>query len=664
MVSDRLIDYMPTYSRMLDQDRILEHFCDALQPQIDTLLKVLEYREAYFDPNLCPDDWLHWVGQFAGLANVENQWLGFGLNPAWESWRKRDVINRVATEYYPVKGTEKGIRVAIALWLQWEAARNKTRLKIKLPFGDRPTAYPPQWWHYATAYDAHLNQTWDERQLFGAGDYPRAYYPNWKTLEVPGVSGIGEYGQVRGDLVLHLQDSPLLEGDGSALGTQRPRMHFYPKESEWSDIFPNINKLNPEIWNTFAEPEVFGWLSYTLDGAVPLQPSEVAQEYLLEERLYYDGFKYGDLWHHKAGVEIPGSASAESTEVFAIAPGHSFLDWWASPHSPVSLNLLYYTAGIISSTLQHEITTRTPCTLGMLADIQVGVREVEQIDSVVVPNQVLERVLVFDGTIPNTPPIATETNLPSPSVQGVPLPDTAIATPTIATGPGIEIKRRLELQVPNAIAVPIMPYETSQAYQWIEPITVQHYMSLWDSGYEYYYGGSLAIAEEPRLEPIIEQHRLCNVVDQYSLRVIERELIRIPVEQKPSLDLFERYPELKVMSAAKNWVLLVETDQNLSMINPEVMFWAGEGGDRDQALTNSAKSLHLEFLLQVVQDCKLQHLTLVLGGKHKYSKGINHEVLLQEMNSAIFSFDLPINLDVQSYSAGKLRHPALVQVFG
>ena len=73
-------------------------FDDVLVP----VFAVLDSLHAYVDPDLCPDDFVPWLGG----------WLGVSVEERWPEYRRRSFV-RDAVEVYRWRGTARGIRDAV-----------------------------------------------------------------------------------------------------------------------------------------------------------------------------------------------------------------------------------------------------------------------------------------------------------------------------------------------------------------------------------------------------------------------------------------------------------------------------------------------------------------------------------------------------------------------
>ena len=324
--SPRFYDHMPLYARLADDEHLLEHVCDSVQPPFAQVRKKLAEREYYFNPaHPSSAPYLDWLGQWVGLAVVDGKWLGIGLNPDWREFEKRRVV-LAAWKYWQLKGTEWGIREAMRMWLGWEGAHDRTRHQIFLPFGKRPTKTPPSWWGYDTTYDAHLTQLYPERQHLGSGDYSPGvdYQPTWQ-----------EWKKSTADLLplpYALNSPPLTESvpepiphSTSHLGPNRPWQHFYLKNGEeWNQLFPNIYELTPEAWSSQAIPTLFGWWVAEAEKVI-LRSSQLPRTRTITE-FDVDGIHYGDFYPYLAREAGESTQLVSRAVDFGIV-GSDYLDW-------------------------------------------------------------------------------------------------------------------------------------------------------------------------------------------------------------------------------------------------------------------------------------------------------------------------------------------------
>ena len=306
--SRRIYEMLPVFARMADEERgLLRHICDwGIQPELDNLYSKIQLQEYYYNPDH-PASWDHldWLGQFVGLGILDGHWLGVGLNPNWSVAAKVDIIKRT-WNYWQIKGSEAGIREAIAMWLRFE---DRSRLLLDLPFGRTPTDEPPNWHGWNTPYDVSLNQTFPEKQRMGWGNYWGTHYqPDYFTLQAEwtwewGVLGdgeieAGELWQDRDDDIpaLNYIEPPDLYLDRSRMGDRELWMHFYLKENEWNRIFPDIFELNLETLPVTTTAAVFGWLQGIRQPAIqPLTqtPRSIDEQTVTE--FEFDGMQWGQL---------------------------------------------------------------------------------------------------------------------------------------------------------------------------------------------------------------------------------------------------------------------------------------------------------------------------------------------------------------------------------
>jgi hypothetical protein len=336
MPSSRIVDYLPAYARLLDEKGVLVHFSIALQTQVDECLKAIEQAETIFDPNTCPPQWLHYTAQTVGMSAYGEHYLGVGLSASWPDWYKRESIQRFS-KYTSQKGTEWGIREAISLWLQWTPAHDENRLTITLSMGDRAMRDMPGYQNDRTRYGADRLRMFPEKKQLGGGDQARSTRVRYRSFSGQAYS---IYGRSWSDRRISLDCYHKYDSDGSVMATQRPRMNFYLAESEWNRIFPNILILNNEIWNTFASPYVYGWLTYgcppmLLEIAPELQNLDIeidpetgfATIYQTKETSIVAGMQYGQKWRNRTRWASNPTTEIK-TGIINIEPGQRFGDRW------------------------------------------------------------------------------------------------------------------------------------------------------------------------------------------------------------------------------------------------------------------------------------------------------------------------------------------------
>ena len=309
---------------MLDEQGsgLLKHLTDPVQSQFDTFEDSKGLLELINNPDTIPKDWAYWAQQKVGGAGTREYWIGVGLHPDWPVDRMRRFLKE-AWNYWNTKGTQQAIRWAIDFWLDWEKAQNPIYLEFRRPFGDRPTAYPAQWWSYATPYDAFTTQNYTERQFFGGGDYPQQYRPERATLQQE--FWRWDYGTVWDDRQLALVETEEIDNSRSGLGPRNVWTHFHLSETEWNSVAPDIHKLNPEAWHSLARPQVFLWQDIEAD----LKLVEDPEFPTVKTTVLYDidGFKYNDIYPWPVS-QPPRTETQLVSRAWQPEPYFEYRDFW------------------------------------------------------------------------------------------------------------------------------------------------------------------------------------------------------------------------------------------------------------------------------------------------------------------------------------------------
>lgn len=374
--STELYKLLPQYARFLDDRGILRHFCDAVQPEIDQLYSIVRNQARYFDPQLTDERFLDFLQQLVGGAIQGGKWLGIGLDPNWPGFYKREVIPELWT-YWQIKGTERGVRQALNLWLRLKQAKT-SKVYIRLPLSKIPTEAPNSWYAWGDCYDSHLFQDYEDRLFFGAGDAPGVEHrPDYFTVHntnwfwewgdpVPETAGVitaptpssaklaqwdfprptsapepypVNFGIGWSDRILSSFGAPLVNDEASHLGARRPWQHLFLNEFDWNKAFPNVIELNPEIYPVLAVPTTFGWLEDIRDiKPLILIEEENAPQYRTTTEMELDGMQYGVL---DTVGKIPGSVPGSSLYKPAppsyaqnypeYDPIYEAGDWWPFP---------------------------------------------------------------------------------------------------------------------------------------------------------------------------------------------------------------------------------------------------------------------------------------------------------------------------------------------
>ncbi|GAA4922271.1 phage tail P2-like protein [Stackebrandtia albiflava] len=85
-------------------DDFTTRFTEAFDEVLAPLFTVLDCLPQYFDPALCPPDFLEWL---AG-------WVAFPLDGAWDDARRREVVGN-AVELHRWRGTSRGLAAQVRL---------------------------------------------------------------------------------------------------------------------------------------------------------------------------------------------------------------------------------------------------------------------------------------------------------------------------------------------------------------------------------------------------------------------------------------------------------------------------------------------------------------------------------------------------------------------
>ncbi len=136
------------------------------------------------------------------------------------------------------------------------------------------------------------------------------------------------------------------------------------------------------------------------------------------------------------------------------------------------------------------------------------------------------------------------------------------------------------------------------------------YFDTYGQNFEWYTAGEVCLPTT-KTEPISRQYHLCNVVDNYTLQKIEnrREVIEtIPVSERA---IEKVYPLLQVVAKQQEWTLSVETDEDLILVQPLVLFTEKDG---ERSLDISLDhQLDLEFVFIVGRSTHIRSITLFVG---------------------------------------------------
>lgn len=633
--SPRLYDNLPLYAKMVDEDGVLEHVAESLQTHLDAQRRRVEERPYTFDPKLAPANFLPFLGQFAGLANDGNRWLGIGLNVDWPVEHQRKVIER-APKYWASKGTDLGIREAIALWLMWEPAHDEGRLLLTLPFGETPTSMPPQWGDYYTPYEFDLNQTWVEKQRYGPGDHASYSPVLYQQLDS---QWTGEWNEPWSDRCFDIALPKFAETQGSGLAPQRPWMHFFVHEYEWNLIAPYINELNPAIWNTHANPVVFLWLSLMSAAPVVLEEPPDAAQFTVEIQCVEEGFEFGDWWPYPSeSPPTSGPASIEqSGAIDGTFPGHGFGDHWNSVHYATDGTAWYWSPEVEPTGAEAGAGPVVPeeglaCTPGIEVEVEIS-RETLVIPAVEYdPNQFMERVEGWSIALID---------------HGVELPDTVEIEP-------------LDHGITHNLEIWSFALTSDDLCRFEEPVNIHLYGYSWSEGWQYYSPGGLLEPERTIEQSTTNLVQLCNIRDVYSQqRILEQREIRTPIPAQ-EVTLFGLYPMLQRASDLRNWSMVLETCHELITLAPATAFWTNKNGpgelaDRAQSpsLDEGRLNLYLEYVFELPHDTELLSFGLYLDGTLIRGRDFASALTLNQWNAGGIRFVVPFKLENGAGSAAE-----------
>jgi len=698
---------IPLYARLADDIGLVEHICDSIQPNIDAAFRAIEKQEFLYNPEIAPREWLQFLGQFVGLAIRNGKYLGFGLNPDWSDAHTRDVIQR-AWAYWQIKGTELGIRTAIALWLQWEKALNPQDLAIHQPFSDRPADAPANWWTWDSTWDSHLIQTYEQRRHLGAEGLIR-YRPNYQTLVEP--HWYWEWGTLWCDPAIDCNFAPDIFGMRSHLGPHNSWLHFNLSESDWSKVFPDFFELAPEIFPATAMWSVFAWITPKAVAPTIKLKRVVEQRVDFIDEFAIDGFQYGiidssgdptpkdnDLFELAGSlfpsVNFPATTTTTlvTTEIeFGVwLPEYWFGQWWYQTESRGHK--------IYTETLVLDLTEMLPIeslsiesiwqvdidqpisNYGMAAEwFYKAYENYEYTQETTVTNPGTDCVSgittyleVADSPLPideeNVPFVGITTSSGIIPGERIYFPGDgameALSGDTLLMDIELQIESSLEIDFtrePVAFALRKM----QQLIEFIPPPNVADYFCEYNNQYPYICGfkqqNSLAL---PNL--VSKKIRLCNV---FGLWGGGSSIMKTRKKRKPTIGnkqpLSELYPLLGAALEPMGWRLVVETSEQLFLLSPITLFWYSNiDGIEKRSSTFSFEegctTLYLEFLLTSVKNTKIHSCTLWL-----FDNYIQHQTFYYPLEDQIqthvgFKFNLPFGL--QSGAATPSEEFAILEI--
>lgn len=126
-----LLDGMPA---LYHGDDVLVGMLDGFDEVLAPVHAAVRDLDAYFDPALCPTDFLEWLAT----------WLGVELNARWPLQRRRELLRR-AVEVHRMRGTVWGVSNAVELYTGFapEVTDNGGTGASLAPGGDLPGQRQP-----------------------------------------------------------------------------------------------------------------------------------------------------------------------------------------------------------------------------------------------------------------------------------------------------------------------------------------------------------------------------------------------------------------------------------------------------------------------------------------------------------------------------------------
>ena len=95
----------PALPALYQDDSLAQRMTEALDQVLAPVLATLDNLEAYLDPDLTPDDFLEWLGQ----------WVGMAVDETWEIERRRRAVLQAA-RMYALRGTVRGLREQVEIF--------------------------------------------------------------------------------------------------------------------------------------------------------------------------------------------------------------------------------------------------------------------------------------------------------------------------------------------------------------------------------------------------------------------------------------------------------------------------------------------------------------------------------------------------------------------
>lgn len=165
------------------------------------------------------------------------------------------------------------------------------------------------------------------------------------------------------------------------------------------------------------------------------------------------------------------------------------------------------------------------------------------------------------------------------------------------------------------------------------------YFDAYGQNFEWYAYGETTEASTA-IEPVIQQYNLCNVVDNYTLKKIEnrREIVDPIPESERAIK--KTYPLLQQAAKQQSWTLSVETDEELLLVEPLVIF-TEKDGNRSLAIELDRK-LNIEFVFIVGRFTHIRSISLFVGHELVESKTYTVPLNVHPKDKIGFKFTLSL----------------------
>ena len=196
------------------------------------------------------------------------------------------------------------------------------------------------------------------------------------------------------------------------------------------------------------------------------------------------------------------------------------------------------------------------------------------------------------------------------------------------------------------------------------------YSDIYGQNFQWYTSGEVY---QPTviIEPVIAQYHLCNIVDNYTLQKLEnrREVIEtIPVSERA---IEKIYPLLKSAAKQQEWTLSVETDEDLLLVQPLVLF-TNKNGERSLEIALD-RQFDLEFVFIIGRSTHIRSISLFVGQEIIENRTYAIPLNVHPKDKIGFKFLLDLVPEIVSYanrssnqiiSFGEFTHKTISGVTG